>query len=367
MRANRDIRDIEVIAPNLKRRHTGVTSTIAALLPAQARIIKIAALGGGLPDGLPRVGLLDVLRHGWKRPANRPFRIWHARRNNEIILGLFLRSILRMPIKIIFTSAARRSHTWITRALLNRTDYVIATSPEADAHLRVPAQVILHGVDMERYHPAKDRAQAWAEGKLPGRYGIGIFGRVRAQKGTDLFVEAMCRLLPKYPDFTAVIIGAVTADQKMFTANLRKRAAEAGLSDRIVFLGELDSEEVPVWLRRMAIVVGAQRWEGFGLVPVEAMASGAAVVATRVGAAHRIVVENDTGFLVPPDDLDTLTSQIEKLMQDPELAAKYGRQGRIHASLHFSIEREAAEIQQVYENCWTDKPIQAVSQKESKI
>ena len=205
--------------------------------------------------------------------------------------------------------------------------------------------MILHGVDMERYHPAKDRAQAWAEGKLPGRFGIGILGRVRAQKGTDLFVEAMCRLLPKYPDFTAVIIGAVTADQKMFTANLKKRAAEAGLSDRIVFLGELDSEEVPVWLRRMTIVACAQRWEGFGLVPVEAMASGAAVVATRVGAAHRIVVENDTGFLVPPDDLDTLTSQIEKLMQDPELAAKYGRQGRIHASLHFSIEREAAEIQ----------------------
>ena len=164
-------------------------------------------------------------------------------------------------------------------------------------------------------------------------------------------------------DFTAVIIGAVTADQKMFTANLKKRAAEAGLSDRIVFLGELDSEEVPVWLRRMTIVVGAQRWEGFGLVPVEAMASGAAVVATRVGAAHRIVVENDTGFLVPPDDLDTLTSQIEKLMQDPELAAKYGRQGRIHASLHFSIEREAAEIQQVYEICWTDKSIKSISQK----
>ena len=362
MRANRDIRDIEVIAPNLKRRHTGVTSTIAALLPVQARTLKIAALGSGLPDGLPRVSLLDVLRHGWKRPPNRRFRIWHARRNNETLLGLFLRSILRMPLKIVFTSAARRSHTWITRALLNRTDSVIATSPEADSHLRVPAHVILHGVDMNVYHPAKDRAQEWAEAKLPGRYGIGIFGRVRAQKGTDLFVEAMCRLLPKYPDFTAVIIGAATADQKIFTAGLKKRAAEAGLEDRIVFLGELEPEEVPLWFRRMTVVVCAQRWEGFGLVPVEAMASGAAVVATRVGAAHHIVVENDTGFLVQPEDLDTLTSQIEILMKDPELAAKYGQQGRIRASQHFSIEREAAEIQQVYENCWSDTPIQAVSE-----
>ncbi|HEX4341841.1 MAG TPA: glycosyltransferase family 4 protein, partial [Verrucomicrobiae bacterium] len=164
--------------------------------------------------------------------------------------------------------------------------------------------------------------------------------------------------LPKYPDFTAIIIGAVTADQKMFTGGLKKRVAEAGLSERVVFLGELDSEELPCWFRRMTVVVGAQRWEGFGLVPVEAMASGAAVVATRVGAAHHILVDGDTGFLVPPDNQDALTAQIEKLMQDPDLAAKFGRQGRIRASVHFSIEREASEIQAVYESFWSGRPVQ---------
>ena len=83
--------------------------------------------------------------------------------------------------------------------------------------------VILHGVDTERYRPPTDRAAAFAASGLPGKYAIGCFGRVRHQKGTDVFVDAMCRLLPRYPDFSAVIIGAVTVDQKPFEQALRAR------------------------------------------------------------------------------------------------------------------------------------------------
>ena len=64
----------------------------------------------------------------------------------------------------------------------------------------------------------------------PGRYAIGCFGRVRAQKGTDVFVEAMCRLLPRYPDFTAVIVGAVVPEQQGFANGLKKQIEAAGLA-----------------------------------------------------------------------------------------------------------------------------------------
>jgi mannosyltransferase len=181
-----------------------------------------------------------------------------------------------------------------------------------------------------------------------------VFGRVRRQKGTDLCVEAMCRLLPRYPDFTAVIVGAVTADQKLFSGKLKSRVEAAGLSGRIRFLGELPPPEVRLWMRRMTIVVGPQRWEGFGLVPLEAMASGAAVVATRVGAAHHLVAEGKTGHLVPTDNLDVLVEKIEALMKDPVLAATMGRQGRDHVIEKFTVEREADEIQNVYDNCWNE-------------
>lgn len=347
-----DFRDVEVIAANLKRRHTGVTSTIAALLPTQARHLKIAALGFWLPPDWPRVSWRGLLRHGWQPPRHRPCRIWHARRNNEMLMGILLRSGLRMPFKLVFTSAATRHHTWLTAALLRRMDRVIATSPEAGGYLRVPHKVVLHGVDVERYQPAADREQEWRATGLPGRHGIGVFGRVRRQKGTDLFVDAMCRLLPRYPDFTAVIVGAVTPEQTWFAEGLKARAAAAGLSGRIRFLGELPPGEIPLWMRRMTVMVSPQRWEGFGLVPLEGMASGAAIVATRVGAARQLVVEGETGHLIEPDDLDAMVEKIEGLLKDPARAAELGRRGRTHVLERFTVGREAAEIQSVYESCW---------------
>ena len=91
-------------------------------------------------------------------------------------------------------------------------------------------------------------------------------------------------------------------------------------------------------MRRMTIVVGPQRWEGFGLVPIEAMAGGAAVVATRAGAAHRLVAEGQTGHLVPTDNLEALVEKIEALMKDPALAAEMGRQGRDHVIEKFTVD-----------------------------
>ena len=72
------------------------------------------------------------------------------------------------------------------------------------------------------YAPPADRAAAFAEAGLPGRYAIGCFGRVRAQKGSDVFVEAMCRLLPRYPDFTAVMVGAIVPEQQGFADGLKQ-------------------------------------------------------------------------------------------------------------------------------------------------
>ena len=75
--------------------------------------------------------------------------------------------------------------------------------------LQRQAIVILHGVDTALYHPPKSREASFTVSGLKGKYAVGCFGRVRAQKGTDLFIDAMCRLLPRYPDFSAVVIGKV--------------------------------------------------------------------------------------------------------------------------------------------------------------
>ena len=208
--------------------------------------------------------------------------------------------------------------------------------------------MVAHGVDADCYAPPVDRAAAFAESGLPGRYLIGCFGRVRAQKGTDVFVEAMCRLLPQFPDFSAVIVGAITPDQMAFANDLRRRIAAAGLDSRIRITGELPIEQVQRWYQRLTIFAFTSRNEGFGVTLIEAMSVGAALVASRAGAAELVVNDGDNGLLVPTGDVTALAAALESLMRNPEAAAAMGRRAREFVVANYSLDAEAAGIAAVY-------------------
>jgi mannosyltransferase len=343
---------LEVIIPNLHWRYSGVTATNRMIAPRLAQLLPTAWIGRDAPDGVRRMSFLDLMRLR-ASPGTRP-RVWHARRNNEMIVGLLLRA-LGWSLTLIFTSAAQRHHTWISRWLMGRMDGVIATSDAAASYLKVPAQVIHHGIDTDLYRPPADRRSLFADCGLPGKYGIGCFGRVREQKGTDIFVDAMCRLLPQYPDFTAVIIGAVTPDQKSFLSALRARVDAAGLNDRIRFFGELPIADVPRWYQRVTIYAFTSRTEGFGLTLLEAMASGNALVAARAGAAEQVVVEGRTGVLIPPGDVDALCAAMEGFMRDPAQAEAMGRRARDRAVDDLGVDSEARAIAAFYEKVWTER------------
>jgi mannosyltransferase len=334
---------LQLIVPNLHRRYSGVTATNRMVAPKLAKMFRAAWLGPDAPDSIARMDLADLLKL-WRRRV--PL-IWHARRNNEMIIGVLLRS-LGWPLRLVFTSAAQRHHTWITRWLISRMDAIIATNDISGSFLKRQATVIPHGVDTDRYAPPTNRAGAFAEAGLPGRYAIGCFGRVRAQKGTDVFVDAMCRLLPRYPDFTAVVVGGITSDQTTFANTLRKRIEAAGLQSRIVITGELSIEDVQRWYQRLTIYAFTSRNEGFGLTLIEAMAVGAALVASRAGAAELVVEDGVTGTLTPPGDVDALVGALEPLMHDPALAAAMGERGRARAIAKFSLDAEANRIAEIY-------------------
>src|ERR1700716_397167 len=287
--------NLQLIVPNLHRRYSGVTATNRMLAPKLAKAFRAAWLGPDAPEGIARMRAADLAKL-WRR---RNSLIWHARRNNEMIVGVLLRS-LGWPLKLVFTSAAQRHHTWITRWLIRRMDAIIATNDISASFLKVQATVIPHGVDTDAYAPPADRAAAFAEAGLPGRYAIGCFGRVRAQKGTDVFVDAMCRLLPHYPDFTAVVVGAITAEHTGFANDLTKRIEAAGLQSRIVLTGELPIDDVQRWYQRLTIYAFTSRTEGFGLTLIEAMSVGAALGASRAGGAELGDEDGGDGVLTPP-------------------------------------------------------------------
>jgi mannosyltransferase len=335
--------DLELVVPNLHRRYSGVTATNRMVAPKLAKLFRAAWFGTDAPEGIARIGVGDLLKL-WRR--GRPL-IWHARRNDEMIVGVLLR-LLGWPFKLVFTSAAQRHHTWITRWLIEQMDAIIATSAISASYLKREATVVLHGVDTDLYAPPSDRAAAFADSGLRGRYAVGCFGRVRAQKGSDVFVDAMCRLLPRYPDFTAVMVGAITVDQAGFANDLKKRIEAAGLTSRILITGELAIEEVQRWYKRLTIYAFTSRNEGFGLTLIEAMAVGAALVASRAGAAELVVEDGITGALTPPGDVDALVAALEPLMRDPAAAAAMGARARARVVDKFSLDAEAAAIAAVY-------------------
>jgi len=130
----RDPADIDVIAPNFKKRMSGVTSTIFRLVPRQASQIAIASAGPNLPGDIPQVpvsALVTMPRSGPSGP-----RVWHARRNNEMLAGLALKYLLGKRLKLLFTSAAQRDHSGYTKWLLRRMDRLVATSASITASTR---------------------------------------------------------------------------------------------------------------------------------------------------------------------------------------------------------------------------------------
>jgi len=342
---------LEVIIPNLNWRYSGGTAVNRTIAPLIAKRWRAAWLGPDRPDGIPGLSLGDLARLRFSAPAHGKVRIWHARRNIEMIAGLVL-NLLGYGFALIFNSASQRPKTWLTNFLIARMDAVIATSEMAAQYLARPATVIHHGIDVELYTPPADRRAAFAEAGLPGKYGIGIFGRVRRQKGADLFVEAMRRLLPRHPDFTAVVIGRTTVDNRPYLEGLKQDVAAAGLEGRVVFLGELPAEEVPLWYKRVSIYVFASRVEGFGLTILEAMAAGDAVVATRAGAAEMVIADGEDGVLAPVGDADALAAAIEPLMLDPARIEAMGARARQKVLRLFSRDREADEIGAVYQQLW---------------
>jgi mannosyltransferase len=338
------LKDIEVIAPNLKRRLSGVTATIVRLVPLMAGQLGIVATGPGLPADLPHL----PLRRLFFLPRDRA-RVWHARRNTEMLLGLVLRGLFRRRLKLLFTSASQRRHTGYTKWLIGRMDGVIATSARTAAYLERPADVILHGIDLRTFSPAADRAAVRRKLGLPeDGLILGCYGRIRAQKGTDVFVDAALAVMARHPSAVAVIMGRATAEHQAFLEGLRAKTAAAGKAGRVLFPPEVPVSDIPDWYRVLDLFVAPQRWEGFGLTPLEAMACGVPTVATRVGAFEELIEDGATGSLVAPGDVAAMTAAIGHWLDDPAARERAARAALERARARFPIEGEAGALIAVY-------------------
>lgn len=335
-----------LILGNSNKRFSGVTSTMLQVLPVQSQLIETWVMGPhNLPDGQPWLGFWACLSKIRSAEYRDTTFVFHARRNDEMIQGLLLRAFSGAKFKVFFTSTAQRFHSGFSRWLMGQVDRVISTCNAAASYLTPrPATLIPHGIDTSRFRPVADKAAAMKALGYPGVKGVAIFGRVRHQKGVDVFVESLLAVLPHQSDVHGFVIGEVKSGDEAFVRTLQQQIAAAGLSERIHFLGKLPFEQLPHWFAAVDVACALSRNEGFGLTVLEAMASGTAVVASQAGAWPDILAAHDVGRLVPCGDVAATSSALDALLGDDE--ARYGcaSRGVDAVAQHYTVAREAQAL-----------------------
>ena len=201
-------------------------------------------------------------------------------------------------------------------------------------------EVIPNGVDIERFHP---EVQPFAEHVRPGIVNLLFVGRLDPRKGAHHLIAALPRILERTRGGVQLLI----VGDSYLRAKLEASVAPSA-RPHVRFLGHVPSADLPRWYATGDIFVSpASGNESFGIVLVEAMASGRAVVASDIPGYRSVITPGENAVAVPPDDVPALAEAIAALALDPERRRVLGRQGRERA-LEFSWPRVTDRIEAVY-------------------
>jgi len=349
--------EIELIIGNSNSNFSGVTSTMLQVLPYQEKLMKLKVMGNKhhLSDPSVYISFWQAVKICRQPLSNGKKRIFHTRRVDEMIQALLIKHLFGGKFKVVFSSAAQRQRSKFTLWLTRRMDAVVAMCNASASYLEnSPDRIIHHGINPDVFMPATDKVKAWQEIEFPGKptapnkYGIAILGRVRKQKGVDLFVDACIETLKNNPDYTALIVGLISSSNKKFAAKLMDKVEQAGLSERIVFTGEQDFKDIPNIFSSLSLVAALSDNEGFGLTALEAMSSGAAVLTTDAGAWPEVIRNDIDGFVVPVNDGSAVTEKMANLLAEPSRLAQMGIDGRERIMEKFTVEREAKALCQFF-------------------
>jgi len=244
--------------------------------------------------------------------------------------------------------------SWCEKVAAESADAIIAVSSgmRADVLAAYPAVtpervvVIRNGIDSAEYAPDPGTAVLDRYGVDPARPAVIFVGRITRQKGVpvllraaaSLAAEAQLVLLAGQPD-TPELAGEVTG---LVTSLQQTRSG-------VIWIPEmLPKREVIQLLSHATVFVCPSLYEPLGIVNLEAMACGTAVVGSQVGGIPEVVVDGETGLLVPPDDPAALAAALNALLLDPARAAAMGAAGRKRAVAEFGWDTIAAQTAELY-------------------
>ena len=264
----------------------------------------------------------------------------------QLFLGQSQRFVLTYHSDVVRQKYLLRVYKPFLWKVLAKADRIIATSPNyirsspylsrfADKCMVVPL-----GIDLKPFQNV-DNGKVQA---IRQRYGSPLLlfvGKLRYYKGLQYLLEAMRRI-----EARLLVVGAGPMEGEW-----QALAEDLGLQDRVIFLGEVPDEELPLYYHACDLFVlpASHRSEAFGVVQIEAMACGKPVICTELGTGTSYInVHGETGLVVPPRDPKVLVEAINQLLADEGLRKRLGEQGRRRA-MEFSKEAMVDRIVRLYE------------------
>ena len=276
-----------------------------------------------------------------KQPAVLVTFLFHAN-----LLGRHSARAAKVPVHVSGIRVAERAAKWhlaLDRWTKRSSDrYVCVSQSVADFTCRSLhasskyVTVIPNGVDLSRVDMETTlNVEQW--GIASDELVLVAIGRLSTQKGPDVLIHALARIrsLVERHHVRLVFVGDGPMKEGLFTL-----AAKLDLSPFVVFVGH--QAKPFAWLKRSDGLVLASRWEGMPNVVLEAMAASRAVIATDVDGTPELVVPNETGWLVPPDDPAALADAITDWIQNGMKRESYGQAGRARVEQNFTIEETVA-------------------------
>lgn len=281
--------------------------------------------------------------------------ILHLHWGNDLALAVLAKVFSRRPVKLVYTrhmGLSRKKKDLYHDFLYRRVDAFLAITKliygQACRNLPMEEEtigLIYHGIPLP---PMKNEASLneffESSGLRKEAFKIALFGRIEYGKGHDLLVKAVKSLVDKGHDVQTLFVGHCLTEDYLET--LRKEISVSGLEERITYFG---SHPNPMEIMGcFDVVVLASYQEAFGLVLAEAMRCGTAVVGSDAGGVPEIISDGETGLLFETRNADSLTSALERLIDDPALRKRMAAAGKAFADEKFSDEQHFDRLEEIY-------------------
>ena len=255
------------------------------------------------------------------------------------------------PIKRSFYIGVERILSKITTCLVTVSKLNLNKAVTLRIAKREKFVNVYSGIDFQKFDLAVDIDRKREQlGIAPGEKIVGMVGRLSEQKAPWLLIRSVPGVLKRHPKTKFVIVGDGELMEK-----IKNLVQSLNIQNRVLLLGF--REDISEIMQTFDVYVLTSKWEGLGRALTEAMYLGRPVVATNVEGVPEIVKHNQTGILVPPNNVDAIEQGITQLLSDPKKCAQLGKASREMVNVAFQAERMVRSLEQLYENMLVKKKL----------